>query len=236
MAKTYQDIFFDLDNTLWDFDSSSLYALKSIYDRFNLARYFGGFQDFYQSYKSLNNKLWDEYRKGKIDKDKLAIVRFLYLLEERTNEVKAQLAQQLSDAYLAEMTKQAFIEPDSFEVLRELHQKKYRLHIISDGFLEVQIIKLKVAKFSSFISQLIVSEEIGVLKPDKRLFEYALKKADTSKENSIFVGNDYENDILGAYNAGIDQVFYNRDNIDISKLSIKPTYTVNKLTELLDIF
>ena len=207
MDKKYKDIFFDLDNTLWDFDKSSTYALKQIFERYKLNRYFDNFEQFYGQYEQLNHRRCDDYRKGKIDKDQLSVVRFLYLLEERTGEVKAKLAEQIANTYLAEMTKEPYLETSSFQVLKELSLRGYNLHIITDGFLEVQLVKLKTGKISSFINTLVVSEEIGVLKPDKRLFDYALTKANAKKETSIFVGNDYENDILGAYNAGLDQVF-----------------------------
>ncbi len=236
MDKKYSDIFFDLDNTLWDFDKSSINALKQTFERYKLDRYFDNFEQFYKQYEQLNHKLWDDYRKGKIDKDQLSVVRFLYLLEERTGEVKPKLAEQIANTYLAEMTKEPYLETSSFQVLKELSLRGYRLHIITDGFLEVQLVKLKIGKISSFINTLVVSEEIGVLKPDKRLFDYALDKANAQRETSIFVGNDYENDILGAYNAGLDQVFYNRNKIDISQLPVKPTYTITSLDQLLDIF
>ncbi len=236
MDKKYTDIFFDLDNTLWDFDKSSIKALQQIYKQYKLDRYFDSFEQFYEQYEQLNKQLWDDYRKGKIDKDHLAVVRFLELLVDRTGEVKAHLAEQIANTYLAEMTKEPYLETTSFKVVKELSQRGYRLHIITDGFLEVQLIKLKISKISPFISTLIVSEEIGVLKPDKRLFDYAITKANANRDKSIFVGNDYENDVLGAYNAGLDQVFYNRNNIDISKLPVKPTFTITHLDQLLDIF
>jgi len=234
--RQYRDLFFDLDNTLWDFDASSRRALEAVYENFALQKIFGNFEEFYHSYKILNAKLWDSYRKGEINKQTLSIVRFLHLLQSRTGKMQTSLAEQMSSAYLAEMTRQAALEPGSFEVVRYLYEKGYRLHVISDGFFEVQILKLQVSKLSPFIAQLITAEEVGALKPDKRLFEYALKKANASADTSIVIGDDYQNDILGAKNAGLDQVFYNKHNTDTASLPEKPTFVIRRLRELIDIF
>ncbi len=234
--KQYKDLFFDLDNTLWDFDASSHRALQLVYDKFDLHRYFDSFEDFYHSYKTLNKKLWDQYRNGEITKETLSVVRFLHLLEQRTGILQTKLAEQMSAAYLAEMTREPSLEPEAFDIVKYLSDKGYRLHVISDGFFEVQILKLQTSKLSPFISQLVTAEEVGVLKPDPRLFDYALKKANARPETSIVIGDDYENDILGAKNAGLDQVFYNKRNLDVASLPYKPTFVISKLRELTDIF
>ncbi len=234
MAR-YTDLFFDLDNTIWDFTKSSLRALDAVYKEFKLNKYFNSFEDFVTQYKQLNNKLWDQYRKGEISKDTLSVVRFLYLLEGRTENLQLSTVQQMASKYLAVMTEQPDLEPGAFEVIKALYEKGYRINIISDGFFEVQILKLKTAKLSSFIAHLITAEEVGVLKPDKKLFEYALNKANANKETTLVIGDDYQNDILGAKNAGIDQVFYNKFSVPEDSLEIKPTYVIHKLTELTEL-
>ncbi len=231
----YTDLFFDLDNTLWDFQASSVYALKKIFQQYDLSRYFQSFDEFLSIYETINNQLWDQYRKAQIDKDKVAIGRFLQTLNKKgVNNVG--LAQNLSDSYLAYMTEKTFEEPGASETVMELHKRGYRLHIITDGFFEVQIIKIRLLGISQYIAQMIVSEEIGVLKPNPKLFEYAVKKANARIDKSVFIGDDFKNDIIGARNVGLAQVFYNRKHLPKESLPFPPDYVIDSLPELLQIF
>ena len=232
--KKYTDIFFDLDDTIWNFSLASYQALKKVYENYNLQSYFKTLEEFIETFEAINKKLWEQYRKNKIEKETVSVVRFIYTLEQKTQTPQYSLAHRMGDSYLVYTTDDNYLEPYAREIIRYLKEKGYRIHIISDGFFEVQILKIKKAKISSFISHLIYAEEVGVLKPDPRIFEYAIKKANTTKEKSIFIGNDYKNDILGAYSAGIDQIFYNKQQI--KNLYIKPTYTIQSLKELEKIF
>ncbi len=234
--KKYTDIFFDMDDTIWDFSRASAESLKKVYDNYELNKYFDSFGEFKTIFEEINKDLWDKYRKNEIQRDTVAVVRFIYTIEKKTRNFPMMLAQRMSDSYLAYTVEDYYVEPFAYEIIRQLKNKGYRIHIISDGFFEVQIMKIKMAKIASFISQLISAEEVGVLKPDPKIFEYAIEKANTEKGKSIFIGNDYKNDILGAHNAGIDQVFYNKTGADINSLPVKPTYTVQSLKELEDIF
>ena len=235
MSK-YTDIFFDMDDTIWDFSRASSEALRKVYDNYELSKYFEDFQEFKQIFEEINKDLWEKYRRNEVQRETVAVVRFIYTLEKKTRDFPLMQAQRMSDSYLAYTVEDAYLEPFAHDTIRYLRDKGYRIHIISDGFFEVQIMKVKMAKIASYVSHLISAEEVGVLKPDPRIFEYAVNKANTTKEKSIFIGNDYENDVLGARNAGLDQVFYNKKKIDVDSLPVKPTYTVQSLKELWEIF
>ncbi len=228
----YTDVFFDMDDTIWDFSRASLEALKKVYGNYDMNKYFDSFDEFHSIFEEINKELWEKYRKNEVQRDTVAVVRFIYTLERKTRDFPMMMAQRMSDSYLAYTVEDAFLEPYAHETIRYLRDKGYRIHILSDGFFEVQIMKIKMAKIASFVSHLISAEEVGALKPDPRIFEYAVDKANTTKEKSVFVGNDYQNDVLGAYNAGLDQVFYNKKNVNVDELPVKPTYTIHSLREL----
>lgn len=229
--KVYKHIFFDFDNTLWDFTQNSKESLNDVYIKHELSDYFVNFDDFFEKYEKTNLKLWGEYRKGKISKEALSVRRFSYILDE-VKYPDHNLAQKLNSDYLTSTTTKTKIIDYAFDVLNYL-KNKYQIHIITDGFFEVQLVKLKSSKLSPFISNVITAEEVGFLKPNIELFEEALASVNAKKEESIMIGDSYESDILGAHNAGIDQIFLNPDNK--TDLETKPTYTVTNLKEIIDI-
>jgi putative hydrolase of the HAD superfamily len=229
--KKYKHIFFDFDNTLWDFTHNSKESLNDVFIKYELSNYFSDFNDFFEKYEKTNLKLWEDYRKGKISKETLSIRRFSIILDE-VKYPDFTLAQKLNSDYLTLTTTKTKIIDYAFNVLNYL-KNKYLIHIITDGFFEVQIVKLKTSKLSPFISNVITAEEVGFLKPSIELFEEALESVKAKKEESIMIGDSYESDILGAHNAGIDQIFLNPDNR--TDLKIKPTYTISNLNEIMDI-
>ena len=193
--------------------------------------YFSDFEEFFSEYEKENKKLWQKYREGNISKDSLSSRRFITVLE-RVDYLDHTAPLRMNTDYLIFTTTKTKIIDNAFEVLNYL-KKKYLLHIITDGFFEVQLLKLKSSKLSHFISNIITAEDIGYLKPNPELFEHALESVGANKEESIMIGDDYENDILGAYNFGIDQIYFNSKNR--TNLNKKPTHTVNKLKEIIEI-
>jgi len=139
---------------------------------------------------------------------------------------------QLNFEYLTSISQKTQLIDNTFTVLNYLHNK-YKLHIITDGFFEVQVIKLKNSQLSFFFEHIISAEEIGYLKPNPQLFEYALKTTNSKVEESIMIGDSYENDIIGAHSIGMDQIYFNPKNRQ--ELKIKPTYTITSLKEILNI-
>ena len=229
----YQHLFFDLDHTLWDFDTNSREALKDIYHSLSLET--AGIHDFdlfHKIYLGHNERLWDRYRKGLMKMDELRWKRMSMTLLEFKNGDEA-LARKMGVEFLEILpTKQALF-PDTIELLQYLTEKKYQLHLITNGFEKTQHHKLKSAGIDFFFREVITSEGSNSLKPDSEIFEYALRKTGAIKKESIMIGDTPEVDILGAREAGIDQVYVNHTG---NKEPVEATYTVCSLKELMEIF
>ncbi|HEY9113921.1 MAG TPA: YjjG family noncanonical pyrimidine nucleotidase [Bacteroidales bacterium] len=207
MATKYKHIFFDLDRTLWDFDSSAEMAFTEIFEKFHL--YEKGIESvkiFQKAYNIHNEQLWELYRHGKIEKEILRSLRFQMTLAD-FGIADEKLAEKIGDEYLTISPLKVSLFPNAFETLQYL-QQKYILHLITNGFSEVQYIKLKASGLEKYFIEIITSEEAGVKKPDARIFEYSLKKSGAKAAESLMIGDDYEVDVLGAKNAGIDQVLF----------------------------
>lgn len=205
--KTYEHIFFDLDRTLWHFDENSKKVLLDIFKKFELHRYIEFEVDFIEQYYVFNDLLWEKYRNNKITKEELRSERFhLTLKHFKTNNQK--LAEEIGDYYVEQSPLQTILLPYTIEVLTYLHAK-YKLHIITNGFEEVQHIKLRESKIGHFFDQLIFSEKVGVKKPHPLIFKKALKNAGATYQNSIMIGDDYYADIYGAHRVKMDSIYFN---------------------------
>lgn len=229
MSK-YKHIFFDFDNTLWDFTYNSKESLKEIFDKYNFAQDFENFDNFYQQYEKNNEELWALYREGNISKDSLTARRFLFASEKRRHNELSSL--QINSDYLSFTTQKTKVIEHAIHLLKYL-QDKYIINILTDGFFEVQMVKLRTSKLSSFISNIITAEEVGHLKPNKELFEFAMDACDAKPEESIMVGDNYSTDIVGAHYAGMDQIFFNREKK--ANFEVIPTFTVTTLKEIMNI-
>lgn len=205
-------LFFDLDRTLWDFDKNSEAALFALYDELNLADHLRSFQSFHTKYKKVNGELWDQYSKGKISKEILRVKRFQDTLHHF--EVKnKELAESLADGYVSLSPHQTNLFPEAIETLEKLKNDDYQLHIITNGFSEVQHIKLDKSGLKPYFDIVLCSEEIGKSKPSRLVFDHALALAKTKSENSIMIGDSYEADIVGAENAGIRAILFDPNRI-----------------------
>lgn len=207
MTKTYKHIFFDLDRTLWDFDASSNEAFHDIYETFELKnKGVSSVNLFKQYYTHHNEILWNQYREGTLSKEVLRGLRFRLTLNE-FNIDNEELAQQIGIHYVKISPLLVHLFPNAFQILDYLHQK-YQLHIITNGFSEVQYTKLKVSGLGKYFKKIITSEEAGVKKPDPKIFEFAFNNAETNANESLMIGDDPEVDIMGAKNIGMDQVLF----------------------------
>jgi putative hydrolase of the HAD superfamily len=231
--KPYTHIFFDLDHTLWDFEKNSEETLSTLYQDFRLES-FGKFDcdSFYRKYKFVNNRLWDLYNKGKIDQKELREQRFIRTLTGLGLE-EHEVPAGLSEAYTDLCPTKTAVFPYTFEVLAYL-QPKYGLHIITNGFKDVQHIKMSGSNLTGYFKEIITSECCGYKKPDKRIFEHALDRIQVRPEECLMIGDNLECDIDGAREAGMDQVFFNPEKTP-SKLRPKPTYHIHCLSELQEI-
>lgn len=207
MSKTYQHIFFDLDRTLWHFEENSKKVLIDIFNEFGLAKHIELEEDFIQQYYHFNDFLWDRYRDNRITKDELRGERFKLTLNHFKID-NTKLANEIGDYYVNESPKQTILLPHALDVLNYLHVK-YKLHIITNGFEEVQHVKLRESKIGHFFDQLIFSEKVGVKKPHPLIFKKALKNSGATANNSVMIGDDYYADIYGAQRVKMDSIYFN---------------------------
>jgi len=224
-------IFFDLDRTLWDFDKNSQDTLKQLVKKFELkSRGIDNPENFINKYKIHNEKLWDLYRVDKITKEELRTKRFRLVLEEYGINDN-QLAEDFGMEYIKESPLKTRLFPFAIDVLTYLH-KKYTLHIITNGFQEVQHIKLEQSNLTPYFKTIITSEQVGVKKPNPQIFEFSLNNAGAKAEESIMIGDDLEVDIIGAKIFGMEQVYFNPKK---EKHQEQLTFEIDSLSQLMEI-
>ena len=226
--KKYKHIFFDLDRTLWDFDAAAEVAFERIYEQYNLKSLgIPSAHEFHEVYHPLNERLWELYREDKITKADLNRTRFLKPLEHYgIHDVK--LADHLSEDYVYWSPRIVRLVPGTMELLEYL-KPKYHLHLITNGFEEVQDTKLTLSGMKPYFETLTVSEEVGVKKPNPEIFQYALRKAHATEEESLMIGDEMAVDIDGARAAGIDTVLFNPRG---EKIEGTRTFEVRNLQEI----
>lgn len=229
----YKHLFFDLDHTLWDFDANARETLSELYSIFDLDKRINTpFEDFYPKYLFHNEVLWDRYHKGLISADELKWKRmWRTLLDFKIAD--EPLARDLSGKFLEILPTKKLLFPNTIEILDYLTEKKYALHLITNGFEKTQWGKLNNSGLGGYFTHVITSEMSNSLKPKKEIFEYALDKAKALLSESIMIGDNLDADIQGAMNAGMDSVFVNHIN---AVTDLNPTYTVTHLKELELIF
>lgn len=227
--RKYLHVFFDLDHTLWDFESNSKIALRRVFDTHQLERQTKtSFEGFHQKYSVHNHYYWNQYTLGFIKQEDLRWVRMNHTLEELgvSNQV---LAKTLSKDYLDILPESARLFPYTVELLTYLTRKGYQLHILSNGFEEVQSKKLLFAGIHSYFREIITSEASGSVKPDKEIFDYALGKTGATRQESIMVGDNPVADLQGALNAEMHSIYV--DHLD-QPSAVPFTYSVRHLKEI----
>ncbi len=225
--KKYEHLFFDLDRTLWDFESNSTETILDLHTNHQLEKHgIHDFEVFINKYKLINARLWGEYREGKIQKDELRLERFHQTFKEYGLD-NPKLALTFNDDYVANCSKKTKLLEGSIDLLDYL-SPNYQLHIITNGFVEAQYVKIKASGLEKYFQEVIVSDEFGYRKPDPRIFKHALETSGAKLNNSLMIGDDYEADIIGAKKLGIDQAFLNLEGIKTQG----STYEIQKLSEL----
>jgi|SRR5690554_493015 len=228
MSK-YKHLFFDLDRTLWDFDTNSNRALNEIYETFNLkAEGVRDFEEFSVQYQAINEKLWGWYRMGNIKKDELRKRRFTEALAYFGCHDTA-LGIDLEENYIKISPYQTTLMPHAIETLEYLTEK-YVLHIITNGFEEVQEIKMRQSGLQPFFEHMITSERARARKPDPVVFNLACNLANTRPSESLMIGDDLSADIDGAQKVSMDQVYYNPEGVQHDRAGI--TFEIKGLEEL----
>ena len=200
-------LFFDLDRTLWDFEKNSKQALKLLFKEFELDEGQLTFATFHAKYIEINSALWRKYGLGEIKKEELRIGRFRSLMEELNGDTS--LSEKMADFYVEKSPYQTHLLPGTHEVLTNLKKDKYHLHIITNGFREVQEIKLKHNQLADYFEVVVCSEDIGKTKPNPEIFQHALELAKAKAKDSCMIGDDYEVDYLGALRSGMKGLFFN---------------------------
>ncbi|WP_452221352.1 YjjG family noncanonical pyrimidine nucleotidase [Lacinutrix salivirga] len=208
MSKKITDIFFDLDHTLWDFDKNSEITFDFILKKNNINIQT---KQFVAHYQPINLKYWKLYRDEKVSKKDLRYKRLKETFNAVNLKVRDDVIHTLSEEYILYLTNSNHLFEDTIEILEYL-KPKYKLHIITNGFEEVQTTKLKKSKIDSYFESVTNSEMVGVKKPNRKIFDFALNLANTTVEQSIMIGDNFEADIMGALNIGLDAICFNYHN------------------------
>lgn len=228
----YKHLFFDLDNTLWDFERNSTETLTELYYNFNLVTLgVTSLETFLEKYKERNAMMWDEYRLGKIDKATLRDKRFQLTFWDMGLDAETA-PPELPGEYLRISPRKTNLFPHAHETLNYLSEK-YTLHIITNGFVEVQEIKLAASDLAKYFSEVIISEHTGYKKPDVNIFNYSMNKSGAKPGECLMIGDGLEIDILGAQHAGWDAVYFNPMEIPHTE---RVTYEITSLDELKNLF
>jgi putative hydrolase of the HAD superfamily len=231
--KKYEHLFFDLDHTLWDFKTNSRLTLNELFEVHNLKSYgIADFETFLAHYEVVNEAMWKAYREGTLEKHDLRNRRFERVLKE-WDVTNLELSKTLTEQYLKLSPTKPNLMPNAIETLNYL-QESYPIHLITNGFIEVQATKLNSSGLVGYFKHIITSEEIGVLKPHPLVFETALQKTGADAHSSLYIGDHFESDVLGSSNAGWDQVFFNPENQAIDHHNHVPTFHIQDLKELMD--
>lgn len=232
MIGKIKHILFDLDHTLWDFTANSDATMRVVWEKFSLAEWFESYDEYHRIYDMHNSILWNQYGIGLISKEQLKVARFWRPLEGAgLNDWK--LSKEISDFYLDDTTTRLNkVMPGALETLAGLKDKGYSLHIVTNGFKEVQYRKTHNSGIGKYIDNIFISEEVGVMKPRKGFFDAVMNKINATPDECALVGDSPDNDIIGAHDYGIRTFFYNSRNCLAEGLK---TETIKSLPDLLNL-
>ena len=241
----YKDLFIDFDDTLYDTHGNAVIALRETFEAFRLDRWFPDPQVFYDAYWAANIDLWTRYSKGEITRDYLIVERFrrpLNAYPKTTHQLSPPwegpgeaFCLEMSDRFLDFCATKPGVVAGAHELIDYLKGKGYRMHMTSNGFHEVQYKKLAACGLKDYFDTIILSEDAGVNKPSPLYFDYAFKVSGASRETTLMIGDNLQTDILGALNAGIDALLFNRWAVDVSVSPQAPTFVVDSLRDIIHI-
>ena len=232
----YKDLFLDFDDTLYDTYGNAVIALRETYDEYHLERYFDNPQVFNDAYWEANIDLWSSYSRGEITRDYLIVERFRRPLSEGKGlEVTKALCLEMSDRFLEFCSSKPGVVDGAHELMDYLKGRGYRMHMTSNGFHEVQYKKLAACGLRDYFDTVILSEDAGANKPSSQYFDYAFKVSGASRETTLMIGDNLQTDILGALNAGIDAMLFNRWDVDTHDIPQTPTFIVKSLKDIMKI-
>jgi putative hydrolase of the HAD superfamily len=225
----YTHLFFDLDHTLWDTDRNAEESLKELFVELDLEHAgIPDFNSFHTCYRTHNERLWGLYAENKVGRDAVRVHRFLHTLSDFGIE-DGNLAGRLADEFVSRTPYRKHLIPGAVSLLESL-SGRFSLSIITNGFKEAQYVKLKSSGIDHFFDHVFISEEVGVHKPDPRIFQHAMQKAGVSNPGTcLMIGDTYLTDVCGALNAGITGVHFDPKG---SQIHAAPVITIRKLEHL----
>ncbi|WP_298879530.1 YjjG family noncanonical pyrimidine nucleotidase [uncultured Polaribacter sp.] len=217
-----QHVFFDLDHTLWDFEKNSDLTFKKVFNKNNIDT---NLESFLEVYRPINFEFWKLYREEKVTKAELRYGRLKKTFDAINYTISDGIIDLIAEQYIDHLSDFNYLFEGTFEILDYL-KEKYQLHIITNGFEEIQSKKLQNSKIDHYFNKVITSESVGVKKPNPKVFTHALKLANANSVNSIMIGDNVEADINGAINVGMkaihcnfeDKVINDKSFISVSSL------------------
>ena len=229
--KAYKAIFLDFDDTIGDWTTAEHKALQELYIHYHLEQLYPAFEDYLNAYKPYNLELWGMYGRGEVTKEWLHLQRFLRPIEKLplSEDALRELAHEMGAAFLRLTNKHFCLLPDADKTVKYL-ASKYPLTIISNGFKEVQYYKFEHSGLAPYFTHTLISEEVGINKPQPGIFEIALARNGIHADEAIMIGDSYSSDIAGAKAAGIDQIWIHDGETDETA-----TYIVPKVTDIMHI-
>ena len=231
MRRHYDVLFIDLDDTLYDFSTNSTNAYREVYALMGYDRWFESFDSYYTLYMQRNQQLWQLYNAGVITKEQLNAERYAYPLRVMGVADADAVGARFWEEAMRRLPQGKQLMPYAREVLEYL-RPRYRMYILSNGFAELQTRKMQSGGIADFFDGVLLSEDVGVNKPHRAIFEHALQVASTTPEKALMIGDNYEVDAQGAHGVGMDQVFYNVEGMTFAPGQWRPTHTIGSLLEL----
>lgn len=208
--QKYTDLFIDFDDTIYDTHGNAEIALAELYEEMGLGRYFDRLEDFTVPYWQANVQLWGQYSRGEVTRDYLIVERFRRPLSQgRGLEPTREYCLEVSDRFLELCAGKPGVIDGAYELLDYL-QSRYRLHLCSNGFHEVQYRKLRASDTMRYFSTVVLSEHAGHNKPSLEYFRYAFQVTGADPATTLMIGDNYKTDILGAAAAGLDTLLFDR--------------------------
>jgi len=213
VGQKITDVFFDLDHTLWDFEKNSALAFETILKKHGIQV---DIAEFVAKYVPVNSKYWKLYQDDQVTQEQLRYGRLKDVFDAINYEISDETIHLLAEEYIHYLPQYNHLFEGTIELLDYLKQK-YKLHIITNGFNQIQFNKLKNSNIAHYFDTVTNSENAGFKKPNPQIFHFALETSNSKKETSVMIGDNFEADIEGALNVGIDAIMFNEHNIEVAE-------------------
>ena len=228
----YKHLFFDLDHTLWDFDRNSTESIFELYEVFRLSEAgIASADEFNRHFIAINNQLWSDFYNNRLTHTDIRKYRFRMVMDA-VGVSDHSVCDQMNEAYLQLLPRKPHLMESAADVLDYL-KERYQLHVITNGFDEIQAMKMASSGLTDYFQHIVTIQKAEAKKPEPRIFEFALDVSGASLGESLMIGDNYEADVCGALNAGMDVVYYNTASLPIEGAA--PTYEIRHLKELMAI-